>query len=35
VFSWQPPVALVEALSNLLDGVAPAGAGPAGKVGVA
>jgi len=35
VFSWQPPVALVEALSNLLDGVAPAGAGPAGKVGAA
>ncbi|QNN55136.1 UvrD-helicase domain-containing protein [Nocardioides mesophilus] len=24
VFSWQPPVALVEALSDLLDGVAPA-----------
>ncbi|HET7534067.1 MAG TPA: UvrD-helicase domain-containing protein [Nocardioidaceae bacterium] len=35
VFSWRPPVALVEALSNLLDGVAPAGAGPAGKVGAA
>jgi exodeoxyribonuclease V beta subunit len=28
VFSWQPPVALVEALSDLLDGVAPRGAGP-------
>ena len=25
VFSWQPPVALVEALSDLLDGVAPGG----------
>ncbi len=24
VFAWQPPVALVEALSDLLDGVAPA-----------
>ena len=31
VFSWQPPVALVEALSDLLDGVAPSGRGPAGR----
>jgi exodeoxyribonuclease V beta subunit len=27
VFAWRPPVALVEALSDLLDGVIPAGAG--------
>jgi exodeoxyribonuclease V beta subunit len=27
VFSWQPPVALVEALSDLLDGVTPTGGG--------
>jgi exodeoxyribonuclease V beta subunit len=26
VFAWRPPVALVEALSDLLDGVVPAGA---------
>ena len=30
VFSWHPPVALVEALSDLLDGVAPGGA-PVGR----
>jgi exodeoxyribonuclease V beta subunit len=28
VFAWQPPVALVEALSDLLDGVVPAGGRP-------
>jgi exodeoxyribonuclease V beta subunit len=27
VFAWRPPVALVEALSDLLDGVVPVGAG--------
>ena len=27
VFAWRPPVALVEALSDLLDGVVPAGVG--------
>ncbi len=27
VFAWRPPAALVEALSDLLDGVVPAGAG--------
>ena len=31
VFSWHPPVALVGALSDLLDGVAPGGRGPAGR----
>ena len=29
VFAWRPPVALVEALSDLLDGVVPAGRGTA------
>jgi exodeoxyribonuclease V beta subunit len=28
VFAWQPPVVLVEALSDLLDGVVPAGGRP-------
>ena len=29
IFSWRPPVALVEELSDLLDGVVPAGSGGA------